>query len=395
MFIYSYISLSINNVVIHDTLIAKNKKHAYLSIIDKNQIPLKIKLKNILILNTENLNYKIHFFHQLKTLISSGINILKCLRILKSNCHLPFWRDIISHTINGLEKGETLSSKLKEHSNIFDSTTINLIVIAEKTGQYEESFRIITSMLEHNQKTSLLIKKALRYPITISIFSFILLSVMIIFVIPQFEDIYTTFQHELPFLTQIMISISSFIREKIHMAIILLIVSFLFIMKYKNSITPHIKKSFLLLPYINQMTKLNNLTIYFLTLSSTIKAGLPLAECLKCSIETSRSPQYTKEIQNILLSIIKGDSLSVAMKASTLFPTLSIQLISIAEETDKLHYFTDYLFKYYSDQYISITEKKLKSLEPILLALIAVLVGVIMLAMYLPIFNLGNVITGI
>ncbi|WP_265503833.1 type II secretion system F family protein, partial [Providencia heimbachae] len=142
--------------------------------------------------------------------------------------------DIISHTINGLEKGENLSSKLKEHSNIFDSTTINLIVIAEKTGQYEESFRIITSMLEHNQKTSLQIKKALRYPITISIFSFILLSVMILFVIPQFEDIYTTFQHELPFLTQIMISISSFIREKIHMAIILLIVSFLLIMKYKN-----------------------------------------------------------------------------------------------------------------------------------------------------------------
>ncbi len=395
MFIYSYVSLSINNIVIHDTLIAKNKKHAYLSIIDKNQTPLKITLRNLFILNKENLNYKIHFFHQLKTLISSGINILKCLNILKSNCHLPFWKDIISHTISGLEKGESLSSKLKEHSNIFDKTTINLIFVAEKTGQYEESFRIITSMLEHNQKTSLLIKKSLRYPITISIFSFILLFIMMIFIIPQFEDIYSTFQHELPFLTKIMISISSFIREKINIAIISLLIYFLFMIKYKNPIILYTKKLFYLFPYINEINKLNNLTIYFLTLSSTIKAGLPLAECLKCSIETSRSSKYTKEIQYILFSIIKGDSLSVAMKKSTLFPTLSIQLISIAEESGKLHYFTNYLFKYYSEQYISITEKKLKNLEPILLSLIAVLVGVIMLAMYLPIFNLGNVITGI
>jgi protein transport protein HofC len=137
------------------------------------------------------------------------------------------------------------------------------------------------------------------------------------------------------------------------------------------------------------------LSLYFLTVSSTYKIGLPLIECLDCTIKTINNEQYKKDCENILSSVLKGESLSNAMKETILFPSLAIQLIAIAEESGKLHYFTSYLFKYYSEQYMFYIEKKMKTLEPVLLVFISLLVGMIMLSMYLPIFNLGNVVTGL
>ncbi|HBO21545.1 MAG TPA: transporter [Providencia sp.] len=395
MFIYSYTAINSHNDLIKDTLIAKNKKQALLIIIENNLIPLKIKLKAIFNLNKLNLNYRIHFFHQLSILTSSGINLLQCLSILKSNCQLPLWNYIISCSINNLKKGESFAKNLKQHPTIFDSTTLSLIIIAEKTGQYENSFTIITTMLEHNIETTQIIKKALRYPITLIIFSIILLSIMLLYVIPQFENIYSTFQHELPFLTQIMITISNRIRDEFYLFFILISLFILCIIKFRTEFKKHLHQLSTIIPYFGQLIQFHNLSIYFLTLSSTLKAGLPLPECLNCAIGTITNNHYHKDSQFIHSTVIKGESLSSAMNQTLFFPSLAIQLISIAEETDKLQYFTQYLFKYYSKQYADITKQRLKNLEPILLVLISSLIGVIMLAMYLPIFNLGNVITGV
>lgn len=395
MFIYSYIAINNHNYLVKDTLIAKNKKQAFTIIIENNLTPLKIKFKSIFSLNKSNLNYRIHFFHQLSILVSSGINLLQCLNILKSNCQLPFWKHIISCSINDLKKGENFSKNLKQYPNIFNTTTLSLIIIAEKTGQYENSFKIITTMLEHDIEKTQLIKKSLRYPITLIIFSTILISIMLVYVIPQFENIYSTFQHELPFLTHTMITIANTIKDQFYLFFILVSLASLCIIKFKANLKKYIYRLLTFIPYFGQLIQLHNLSIYFITLSSTLKAGLPLSECLNCSIETINHSQYHKDSQSIHLAVVKGQSLSTAMSQTTLFPSLAIQLVSIAEETDKLNYFTLYLFKYYSEQYTAVTKQRLKNLEPILLVLISSVIGVIMLAMYLPIFNLGNVITGI
>ncbi|VEB71943.1 Cholera toxin secretion protein epsF [Providencia rustigianii] len=133
------------------------------------------------------------------------------------NCQLPLWKNIIREIIRNLENGEMLTKNLSEHPKIFDSTIISLILLAENTGKYEESFLIIKGMLEHKKETALIIKKALRYPITLLIFSSLVLVIMLIFVIPQFAEIYTSFQHQLPSITLVLISISHFISAKIEL----------------------------------------------------------------------------------------------------------------------------------------------------------------------------------
>lgn len=395
MFIYSYIAIDSNNNLIKKNLLASSKKNAFLAITKNNLTPLKIKFKMIFILNRENIDYRIHFFHQLSILTSSGINLVQCLKILLSNCHLPYWQNMIENSIENLEKGDKLSQHLTKHPLIFNNTIVSLIIVAEKTGRYDESFQVISTMLEHNEKNALLIKKAIRYPIALSLFSILLLIIMMYYVVPQFENIYGNFQHELPFVTKVVIFTSKYIQEK---SIILLFIFFtlsVLTVKFKFTLKSILNRVMMRIPLLKDLIQTHYLSLYFLTMHSTLRVGLSLSECLNCTIQTISNYQYNKDCRQIQTSVHQGELLSYAMKHTKLFPDLSVQLLSIAEESGKLQYFTQYLFKYYSEQYLFLTEKSLKNLEPILLVFIAILVGTIMLAMYLPIFNLGNVITGL
>nr|ELR5244860.1 type II secretion system F family protein [Providencia rettgeri] len=165
--------------------------------------------------------------------------------------------------------------------------------------------------------------------------------------------------------------------------------------KFKFTLKSILNRVMMRIPLLKDLIQTHYLSLYFLTMHSTLRVGLSLSECLSCTIQTISNYQYNKDCRQIQTSVHQGELLSYAMKHTKFFPDLSVQLLSIAEESGKLQYFTQYLFKYYSEQYLFLTEKSLKNLEPILLVFIAILVGTIMLAMYLPIFNLGNVITGL
>lgn len=395
MFIYSYVALNTNNQIIKDTLLAKSKKNAFIIITENNLVPLRINLKSFFYLDSTNINYRIHFFQQLGALTSSGITLVQSLRILSDNCHLPFWNIFIKNLIQHIEKGDLFSDFLKKHPQIFSNTIISLVIVAEKTGKYDENFNTISFMLEHNEKIALLLKKAIRYPFTLCLFSGILLCIMFVYIIPQFKSIYDNFQQELPLITQSIIDISDIVTTQSLYFLLAIFFLYLLILRIKKHHHANLHSVFLKIPILKDLIKLHSLSIYFLTVSSTYKVGLPLSDCLNCTIKTINNEQYKKECEIILSSVLKGNSLSNSMKKTILFPSLSIQLIYIAEESGQLQYFTNYLFNYYTEQYMLYMEKKLKNLEPILLIFISLVIGIIMLAMYLPIFNLGNVVTGL
>ncbi|EMA3640516.1 type II secretion system F family protein [Providencia stuartii] len=395
MFIYSYTALSHDNNIVQDFIISKNKKSAFIELLEAEQTPLHIRLKAIFILNAANINYRTHFFYQLNSLVSSGINLLQSLYILQKNTHSPFWQKIITSTITDLKKGNRFSDSLRKHPDIFTPTIISLISVAEKTGNYENNFKIIAGMLKHNEETKKKITKSLRYPIVLTLFSIALIFIMLVYVLPQFETIYQSFQHELPLITKIMIYLSNLITDYFPYFLLITLIISLLIWKFKANTVRLIITLLFYVPPIKKLIKNSNLNIFFLTLSSTLQAGLPLTECLKCTADTLHNPLYKKESLSVYHAVLKGESLSAAVKNSAFFPSIVHQLIAVAEESGQLPHFLQYLFTHFSTQHTSLTEKSLKNLEPILLLLMAFLVGTIMVAMYLPIFNLGNVITGI
>ncbi|ELX8378489.1 type II secretion system F family protein [Providencia vermicola] len=395
MFIYSYIALSHENNLIKDTIISRNKKSAFIELLESEHTPIQIRFRSLFILNKSNIHYRVHFFYQLNTLLSSGINLLQSLYILQKNIKDPLWRKIIASAIYDLKRGNNFSNNLEKHPNIFTPTIISLVKVAEKTGDYEKTFKIIATMLKHDAEAQKKVIKSLRYPLILVLLSIVLVFIMLIYVLPQFETIYHSFQHELPAITKLMISISNLITQYLVYLLPITLISLSLIWRFNAYFSIFMASLLFYIPPIKRLIEINNLNIFFLTLSSTLGAGLPLTECLKCTAETIHTPIYKKTSLLVYQSVLKGESLSNAVKHNSFFPAIVYQLIAVAEESGQLPHFSQYLFTHFSTQHTALMEKSLKNLEPILLLLMALLVGSIMVAMYLPIFNLGNVITTI
>ncbi|MEQ5042975.1 type II secretion system F family protein [Providencia manganoxydans] len=395
MFIYSYIALSKNNTIIKDVIISKSKNCAFIELLNLEQTPIKITFKSVFFLDRKNIDYRIHFFHQLSALSSSGINILQSLYILQNNNHPPFWKMIIKLAIDDLKKGGSLANNFKRTPTIFTPTIVSLVEVAEKIGQYEKNFKIIAEMLKHHQQTKKKILQSLRYPIILILLSAVLILLMLIYVLPQFETIYQSFGHDLPFMTSLLIYVSKWLSEYVIYPLLAISLLSFSLFRYKQKFIICTIKILNYIPAFRNLTREYNLTLYFSMLSSTLQAGLPLTECLKCAANTIVHPFYKQACLVIQHSVVKGDSLSTAMKEQSFFPSMACQLIAVAEESGQLIHFVQYLFAHFSEDFIFRTETLLKRIEPILLISMAFLVGGIMVAMYLPIFNLGNVITGI
>lgn len=392
MFIYSYIALSKNNTIIKDIIIAKSKNCAFIELLNLEQTPIKITFKSVFFLDKKNIDYRIHFFYQLSALSSSGINILQSLYILQNNNHPPYWKMIIKLAIDDLKKGDSLANNLKKTPAIFNPTIISLVEVAEKIGQYENNFKIIANMLKYHQQTKKKILQSLRYPIVLALLSVLLILIMLIYVLPQFETIYQSFGHDLPFMTNLLISISKLLSEYAIYPLLAVLSLLIAAFKYKQDFIIFCIKFLNHIPVLKKLFREHNLTLYFSMLSSTLQAGLPLTESLKCAANTIVHPFYKKICLVIGQSVVKGSSLSTAMKEQPFFPNMACQIISVAEESGQLIHFVQYLFSHFSENFIFRTETLLKRVEPILLISMAFLVGGIMVAMYLPIFNLGNVI---
>ncbi len=392
--IYAYSAITLENEVTKDILLSHSKKQAYQLLIDKQLVPLQIRLKNILIIDNKTTEYSAYFFHQISMLMKSGITLLKSLNIILSSCSMAYWKIIITEMIHDIEQGILFSHSLQKHSKIFDKITLNLVAISEKTGDYSANFERIFQMLDSQQKIKKKIIRSLRYPLTLVIFSLLALFLMLNYVLPQFELVYANFNSELPLLTQKVIDISNLFKKNntttlVTLTTLLLVTYWLNKKNQKfNQITHKIMIS---TPKIKNLVRLKQLKLYFATLSITLESELPLLECLQSTIGSVSNNYYKKESQLIYHNTILGHSLSQSLKQSSLFPNICFQFTHIGEESGQLAHFVHYLSHFYQEQYLQQTERLLKNSEPIIMLIIAILIGNLLLAMYLPIFNLGNV----
>nr|WP_314262988.1 type II secretion system F family protein [uncultured Moellerella sp.] len=392
--IYAYSAITLENEVIKDILLSHSKKQAYQLLIDKQLVPLKIRLKNIMIIDNKTTEYSAYFFHQISMLMKSGITLLKSLNIILSSCSMAYWKIIITEMIHDIEQGILFSHSLQKYSKIFDKITLNLVAISEKTGDYSANFERIFQMLDSQQKIKKKIIRSLRYPLTLVIFSLLALFLMLNYVLPQFELVYANFNSELPLLTQKVIDISNLFKKNnattlVTLTTLLLAAYWLNKKNRKTKLVIH--KILTSTPKIKILVQLKQLKLYFTTLSITLESELPLLECLQSAIGSVSNQYYKKESQIIYHNTILGYSLSQSLKQSSLFPDICFQFTHIGEESGKLAHFIHYLSHYYQEQYLQKIERLLKNLEPIIMLIMAILIGNLLLAMYLPIFNLGNV----
>jgi type IV pilus assembly protein PilC len=341
---------------------------------------------------------QLHFADQLLTLLESGLPLLNAIALIYSAA--PKSRQAwISAIYVQLKKGESFSQCLRSQQNLFSMEFINLIRVSERTGDFNLALKTICAQLEAQIELHRKIQQAMSYPIITLTSSCLLVIVMIIWVVPVFKDVFAHFQAELPAPTKALIELSAwFERFYIEMAITLISLVSLFGFAWVK--LPKLQKqcdrlSFCI-PLIGQLLRLATLTYWCRTLGHLLKSGLPLPDALRVTAQSSNhwlSHDFSAEIfKHLTRGWSLGDAIVKADPRHSLFDLETLQLLRIASESGALADMLQRRATILSNQLSNRLNTLSHSLEPLLIIVVGLIIGSLVIILYLPIFNLGQIV---
>ena len=372
-------------------IIATSKQDVKRQLLLQGQIAIKIRAGNIITKKSFHPSDLLIITKQLATMLKAGLSIIDSLRLLLDDQPKPQWQYLLSDISQQIAKGESLSTVLKQYHSVFPALYCEIIAIGELTGQLDHSFEQLTAHLEKSLQLQRQIRKAMRYPLFLLSVSVVVIIVMMFIVLPKFADIYQSFDAQLPYFTQLVIDIANKVQQ--NGVLILLVPSlgyFLFQRFFKVRYQLTIDRQKLALPLLGQVIQSQCLMQIFHTLAITQQAGIPLLTGLSASANTTGNSYYRDIINKIINGIEQGNAFSQML--SSYFPKLCVQLVHAGEESGSLDVMLNNLSLYYQQQNQTLTDNLVKAFEPILMLFLALIIGGLVISMYLPVFQMGDVI---
>lgn len=374
-------------------IIATSQSDAKKQLLLQGKIAIKVKAGNFITARSFNHSELLNITTQLATMLKAGLSIIDSLNLLVEEQSKPHWQYLMTEIAAQIVKGESLSSALFIHNYVFSSLYCEIIATSEMTGKLDESFEQLASLLEKSIKLQKNLKKAMRYPIFLLSVAIIVSLVMLLFVLPKFADIYRDFDAELPFFTQCIIDIADSLQHSWHIGCIILVGSFLVFQRYINKqYRNKIEIALMKLPFVNKIIQTSCLTQIFQTIAITQKAGIPLLSGLTAAANASYHCVYRNSVLQIISGIEQGHSFSHVLHLQPCFPNLCRQLIHVGEQSGTLDLMLSRLALYYEAQNQTLIENLSQAFEPLLMLVLSVIIGGLIIAIYLPIFQLGEVI---
>lgn len=356
-------------------------------------IAYHFKLKHHRLTKYWQLNTLTVFFQQLESMLNAGLTLSVSLNLLMNNQSSLAWRVVIELLLKKITAGEKLSKALSQWPQIFAPTLSALISAGELTGHLPNSCLQIVSLLQQQKIMRAELIAALRYPCITLFFLVITTTGLLAFVLPEFALMYQSLNAPLPYLTQLLIRLSQHINALLPLSCILAIfvIPLIHYGERRYPIWKLARHRFLLsTPLVGEAWRCRQLSLLFSTLSSTQHSGLTLLDGLQLVARIFTSPLWKNSIEAVYQRLQNGERLSQALTYNDLYPSLTLLLIRAAEETGQLDNAFSQLAKWYSDQASTLSRRLSQRLEPLMLAISGGLVGVVVIALYLPIFYLGE-----
>lgn len=332
---------------------------------------------------------------QLSTLINAAVPLTQSLEIMSTGADKVRLRALILSVRDSIANGKTFSEALTAYPQFFNPLICGLINAGEQSGTLDKMVAEVADYLEHQEYLKSRIKKALYYPITVFSTSILVCLGMLIFLVPKFEKIYASFNAKLPEFTLQVIGVSHFIKENWW---ILLIVGALCIYGFKKlkqkslgfqRMLDTIAVRVILFGSVTQKAIISRICS---TLSATLAAGIPLVEALNHVAKVANNLLFYEAVMQIREQVTQGESVALAIRTTQMFPAMVAQMIEIGEKSGALDQMFGKVGQYYREQVNSVVEGLTTMIEPIMIVFLGAIVGVFLLAMYLPIFNLGMAI---
>lgn len=341
---------------------------------------------------------QLHFAEQLLTLLEAGLPLLNGIELIYSTAPKA-WLPWVSSLYTQLKKGESFSQCLRSQSNLFSMEFINLVRVSERTGDFNLALKTICQQLEAQIELRQKIQQAMSYPTITLASSCLLVIVMMIWVVPVFKDVFAHFQAELPAPTKALIQVSSWLEE-FYIVISIALASFFMLFGITWSKLPKLQKycdrlSFSI-PMIGQLLRLATLTYWCRTLGHLLMSGLPLPDALRVTAQSSNhwlSHDFSADIfKHLTRGWPLGDAIVRADPKHLLFDLETLQLLRIASESGALDQMLQRRASVLGSQLSNRLNTLSQSLEPLLIIIVGLIIGSLVIILYLPIFNLGQIV---
>lgn len=362
-------------------------------------VPLKVKKKSALV--TAGKGKKIIpkdiaiFTRQLATMLTSGVPLVQAFDIIGKGHENPNMQELVLGVKADVEGGSNLADALRKHPLYFDDLVCNLVEAGEAAGVLDTLLDKIATYKEKTEALKSKIKKAMFYPTAVMVVAFIVTAILLIFVVPQFEALFKGFGADLPAFTQMVVNMSRFMQDNWYFVfggIGGAIYGLIQAKKRSRKFNQWLDHMVLKLPVVGEIITKAAIARYARTLSTMFAAGVPLVEALESVSGATGNIVYADAVLRMRDQVATGQQLQLSMTQTGLFPNMVVQMVAIGEESGSLDAMLAKVADFYEREVDDAVDGLSSLLEPLIMAILGVLVGGMVVAMYLPIFKMGQAI---
>lgn len=345
----------------------------------------KVKLKEIAI-----------FSRQFATMINSGLSMLRALSILEEQQPNKVFARVIGEIRSEVESGSALSTSMSKHPDVFAPLMINMIKAGEVGGFLDSVLNQLAENYESEVKLRGKVKSAMTYPVAVLVMAILLTVGMLLFVVPTFAKLFSDLGGELPAPTQMLVSLSNFLKVGIVPIVILSVIGFVVWVRVKNTdrVREFVDPLKLKMPVFGGLFQKIALARFCRNLGTMLHSGVPILQSLDIVADTSGNKVITHAVHDIEESVRRGESLTQPLSTHAVFPAMVVQMLAVGEDTGALDSMLAKIADFYDAEVEATTEQMTALIEPLMIAVLGGIVGSMIIALYMPIFKIFDLIGG-
>jgi len=396
---YEWTGLNAKGKRVSGVLQAASPKEAQAELKKMNVDVIRIEKKSKLYLSMSSPKIKTRdillFTRYLSTMILAGLPILQALDVIAREQSNPAMQSMVNSMRTNIASGKTMAESFGQYPQHFDELYCSLIRAGEKSGTLDKILKRLADYLEKSDALKRKVKKALTYPTVIFIVAIGVSLILLLFVVPQFQNIFSSFGAQLPLFTRMVVDFSAFLRKYTAFVAIfvgILIWGFRRGLKQSKVFREKLDEKILNFLIVGPMLRKAIVARYTRTLAITLDAGVPIIDAMKLMENIMGNAVYSKALVQICKDVASGNQLYIAMNNTKLFPSMVVQMISIGETSGALGDMLNKVADYYEEEVNHIVDNLSSLLEPLIMVVLGVVIGTFVVAMYLPIFKLGSIV---
>lgn len=335
------------------------------------------------------------FIRQMATMSRAGVPLIQSFEIVAEGCDNLALKKIINEIRDTVSTGSNFSSALRKFNQYFDDLTCNLIEAGEQSGALEEMLERVALYREKTESLQKKVKKAMLYPSITMVVAIIVTIIMLVKVVPTFENMFHGYGAELPTATQFVISLSNIVQDYFIQTLAIFVGSIVILKKFiqhSSNIRRRYDRLILATPIVGELVKKSTVARYARVLSTTLAAGLPLVDALNSVAGAVNNRVFRDAIIRIRNEISSGQQMHFAMRNTQIFPDMIIQMAAIGEESGSLDNMLTKAANYYEDEVDNTVENITTMIEPAMFIFLGLVLGGLLIAMYMPMFQMGDII---